>query len=274
MSNPYFGDLGDIWKHLPLAEILRLNPPRHYWETHAGSASYPLTTSPERLHGVLRFLDYAPDEPALQECAYLQALRELPDVYPGSPMLAMRALGVEASYIFCDIDPESAASLRTAVAGLEARVVEGDGVSAITREAQRARVDPADVLLHIDPFEPRERFAANSQTPLELAGRLAGAGYRLFFWYRYDAVEQRGWAREEIARLAPDVELWCGDTLMPASFIFPGRSGAWGCGVLLANATAVELAACERLGPALERINAADLHSDNDPDRLRFQVMR
>jgi hypothetical protein len=189
-------------------------------------------------------------------------------------MLAMRALGVEASYIFCDIDPESAASLRTAVAGLEARVVEGDGVSAITREAQRARVDPADVLLHIDPFEPRERFAANSQTPLELAGRLAGAGYRLFFWYRYDAVEQRGWAREEIARLAPGVELWCGDTLMPASFIFPGRSGAWGCGVVLANATAVELAACERLGQALERINTADLHSDNDPDRLRFQVMR
>ena len=23
-----------MWKHLPLAEILRVNPPRVYWETH------------------------------------------------------------------------------------------------------------------------------------------------------------------------------------------------------------------------------------------------
>lgn len=251
-----------------------MNPPLHYWETHAGSAHYPLTASPSRLHGALRFLACAPSEPELQGCAYLQALRTVPDVYPGSPMLATRALGQKASYIFCDIDPESAASLRTATAGLNARVIEADGVSAITREVQLACVDPADVLVHIDPFEPHERFAANSKTPVELAGWLADAGYRVFYWYGYDSVEQCGWARDEIARLALDVELWCGDTLMPASFIYPGRSGAWGCGVVLANATSVEVGVCERLGHALERISASDFLNGNDPARLRFQVMR
>jgi len=50
--NNHFAELGDVWKHLPLAEILRVNPPRVYWETHAGSASYVLTESPSRLHGV------------------------------------------------------------------------------------------------------------------------------------------------------------------------------------------------------------------------------
>jgi hypothetical protein len=39
------------------------------------------------------------------------------------------------------------------------------------------------------------------------------------------------------AGLAPDVDLWCRDALMPASFVYPSRSGAWGCGVVLANAT-------------------------------------
>src|SRR5439155_10410780 len=33
MMNNYFAELGDVWKHLPLADILRITPPRHYWET-------------------------------------------------------------------------------------------------------------------------------------------------------------------------------------------------------------------------------------------------
>jgi hypothetical protein len=271
--NHHFGELGDVWKHLPLAEILRLNPPRRYWETHAGSAAYPLTESPARLHGALRFLEHAPNDPFLQNCAYLQALQEMPGLYPGSPQLAVRALGKEAGYIFCDIDPESAASLRTAVAGFEARVFEGDGISEIGREAELARVKPAEVLVLIDPFRPFERYTAGSQTPLELAASLAAAGYRVFFWYGYDVAEQRGWACDTIAKLAPGIDLWCGDVLMPASFIYTGRSGAWGCGIVLANATEAEVEACQQLGRALERISVDDVHTGNDPDRLSFQVI-
>jgi hypothetical protein len=272
--NPYFGDLGDIWKHLPLGEILQLNPPRHYWETHAGSASYPMTPSPARQHGVLRFLEHAPAEPELQDSSYLQALQEDPGLYPGSPLLAMRALGQEASYIFCDIDPESAANLRSKASGLDARVVEGDGVSAIADEIQHASVKPGDVLVLIDPFLPFERFTPDSQTPIELGATLASDGYRLMFWYRYDTIDQRGWARDQLANLAPGVELWCGDTLMPAPFIFPDGTGPWGCGIVLANATPAEHSACERLGYALERISASDLLSDNTPPQLSFQLMR
>jgi hypothetical protein len=268
--NHHFATMGDVWKHLPLAEILRLHPPRHYWETHAGSASYPLTESPPRQHGALRFLACAPDEPALRNCAYLEALHAMPGLYPGSPALATRALGGDAGYLFCDIDPESAASLRTAVAGLEARVVEADGVSAISLEAQGGRVDPASVLVLIDPFDPHERWTPGSRTPLELAGWLAGAGYRVLFWYCYDSVERRGWARDAIAGLAPTVELWCGDILMPIQYTYPDRSGAWGCGIVLANATSAEVDACQRLGHALQRMSAGDPIQGNDPALLTF----
>ena len=270
--NRHFGELGDVWKHLPLAEILRLRPPLHYWETHAGSAYYPLTASPARRYGVLRFLERAPGEPELQDCAYIRALCAAPDIYPGSPMLAIQALGQHARYLFCDIDPESAATIRTATEGLDARVIEGDGVSAIMREIDHAHIDPAEVMVHIDPFDPDERVTASSKTPVELAGWLAGLGYRVFYWYGYDSVAQRGWARDKIARLAPRIKLWCGDTIIPASFVYPGRPGAWGCGVVLANATSAELDVCERLGYALERLS--DLLEGNDPERLEFQVMR
>jgi len=271
--NNHFAEPGDVWKHLPLAEILRVNPPRHYWETHAGSASYALTVSPSRLHGALRFLSCAPGDPDLQGCAYLQALQASPGSYPGSPSFALQALGQNATYLFCDIDPESASTLRAATAGFDARVIEADGVSAIYNEAQLARVKPGDVLVHIDPFDPYERVTAQSQTPVEIAAWLAQTGYRLFYWYGYDSVERRGWAHDEISRLAPGVNMWCGDALMPACLVYPGRTGAWGCGVVLANMTSSESRLCERLGRALEQISVTDAAPGNDPSQLTFRVI-
>jgi 23S rRNA A2030 N6-methylase RlmJ len=271
--NNHFAELGDVWKHLPLAEILRINPPCHYWETHAGSASYALTESPSRLHGALRFLSCAPRDPDLRDCAYLQSLRSSHGVYPGSPALALRALGHSATYLFCDVDPESAADLRTATARFAARVIEGDGVSAIYREAQLARLDPGGVLVHIDPCDPYERVTSQSLTSVELAAWLARAGYRLFYWYGYDCIERRSWAHKEISQLAPGVNLWCGDVLMPACLVYPEKTGAWGCGVVLANMTSWEARACERLGCALERISETDLVEGNDPPQLTFRVI-
>lgn len=60
MANSYFGGLGDVWKHLVLAEVLERESPRWYAETHAGSAAYPLDRGPRREFGIWRFLAAAP----------------------------------------------------------------------------------------------------------------------------------------------------------------------------------------------------------------------
>jgi hypothetical protein len=52
MANIHYGNIGDVWKHLPLAEILSMEAPNTYWESHAGSSQYPLTHSAERDYGV------------------------------------------------------------------------------------------------------------------------------------------------------------------------------------------------------------------------------
>ena len=154
MANRHFAELGDVWKHLPLAEVLRLNPPQHYWETHAGSLCYPLTASPTRVHGALRFLKRAALDPDLIGCAYLAALQAEAGVYPGSPALALRELGANASYVFCEIDSASAATLRTADTLRDLRVIEGDGIAAIAHEAERTNIEPRNVFVHIDPYRP------------------------------------------------------------------------------------------------------------------------
>ena len=170
--NHHYGKLGDAWKHLPLAEILRVRPPRQYWETHAGSAWYPLTESGPRRHGVLGFLERAPGDSILGESAYLGVLLGSLGKYPGSAALAQRILGVGVGYALCDVDPASQASLREAFSGVDARVVETDGVEAIGQEAEKWPGDPGDVLIHVDPFDPYERVRPDCRSPIELAGWL------------------------------------------------------------------------------------------------------
>jgi hypothetical protein len=271
--NPHFAKLGDVWKHLPLAEILRTRPPRHYWETHAGNASYPLTDSGARRHGALRFLSLAPDDPDLRNTAYLRTLRNMPGKYPGSAGLAMAVLGNAAQYVFCDIDPESAATLESVGAAFNAKVITGDGISAMEHECLAGTINPSDVLVHIDPFDADERSIATGKTPVELAAWLARAGYRVLYWYGYDDIGQRGWARHAISQLAPTVKLWCGDVLIPAPLVYPERTDAWGCGVVLANCVEAESSTSERLGRALQRVWATDIVTGNKPSALSFQVM-
>jgi hypothetical protein len=60
---------------------------------------------------------------------------------------------------------------------------------------------------------------------------------------------------------------------MPASLVYPSTSGAWGCGVVLANATETETRVCERLGRGLERMSEGDVVEGNDPSLVSFKVM-
>ncbi len=271
--NRHFAALGDVWKHLTLTEILRVRPPKQYWETHAGSVSYPLTESETRLHGALYFLSKAPGDTILAACNYLRCLRADSANYPGSSSLAIQTLGAQAAYLLCDTDLESVESLQAATVGLNAEVLRADGVSVIAEAAQETKVDPQDILVHIDPFDPQERLSADALTPIELAGMLAKEGYRLFYWYGYDSVDERGWAVEAIRSQAPESPLWCGDVLIPSPFVYPGRPGAWGCGIVLANATPEERHTCVELGKALERIYADDVLPENDPSAIDFKVI-
>jgi len=60
---------------------------------------------------------------------------------------------------------------------------------------------------------------------------------------------------------------------MPASSIYSDRPGAWGCGVVLANATSAKVDVCKRFGHALEPMSEGDFLNGNDPARLGFQVV-
>jgi 23S rRNA (adenine2030-N6)-methyltransferase len=70
MANRHFARIGDVWKHLPLCELLTLEQPTFYCESHAGAALYPLTRSPDRDFGVYHFLERSPGSGLLSASRY------------------------------------------------------------------------------------------------------------------------------------------------------------------------------------------------------------
>ena len=134
MANRHFGNIGDVWKHVVLAEVLEREPPGWYAETHAGSGAYPVVRSGGRAYGFLRFLEVAPRFPVLARSRYREVAASYAGgargLYPGSALLAMTMLGDAASYLLCDLDPESVTDLRrwSSRLGLQNCVVaEADG---------------------------------------------------------------------------------------------------------------------------------------------------
>ncbi|HEY5161243.1 MAG TPA: 23S rRNA (adenine(2030)-N(6))-methyltransferase RlmJ [Gaiellaceae bacterium] len=291
--NRYYGNIGDVWKHLALAELLALEPPKRYWETHAGSASYPLTHSPDRDYGVYRFIERAGSVFELAESRYAAELRRLaadggaPANFPGSALLAMRMLGQAAEYLLCDLDPDSVASLSAAAAELglsEKEVVrEADGMTTVVEEARKLKDEAKDIVVTIDPFQPFE--IAGGISALELAAGLIEDDFKVLYWYGYDTPEQRTYPMGVLREYAREAgtSVWCGDLMLVAAAgqseqeveqLLAGAEGPGaGCGVVCGNFSEASLERCARLGEAVAKAWEDARLPNGSPGALEFLAL-
>lgn len=298
MANRHFGKLGDVWKHLPLCEVLTVERPSLYAETHAGSAAYPPVDDPERRYGVHRFSSVAHRDAVLAGSRYVTHLDWAlggddhgssaasqtgvgPQV-PGSPLLAMLELGGSPRYVLCDIDPASVQDLNVWAARLDladrVTVVEGDGMAIVTERVLDAAPD-ASAFVHVDPYDPDAR-EPGSVSALELTARLINTGVGVLYWYGFDAPADRGWALRSLGH-ATDAGLWCGDMLVTAADgavhddgdLGRATTPGTGFGIVLANVTPPTLDRCRALGSALARAYDGAALPDGRSGALDFQVL-
>lgn len=292
MVNTHFAEIGDVWKHLPLAEVLAIERPGRYWETHAGSALYPLTPSPQRDFGAYQLLAHANQAAALQRSTYVRLLRQLGSAdpagsYPGSAYIAMAVLGTTVGdYRLADADPASAADLRATAAQLvegdRVTVVNGDGVTAIL--AALSTLPPAaagTTFALLDPYQPLEPTMAGL-SPAQLWDRLADQGIQAMLWYGFETVTDHAAITAGITtalhRCRVDlgaVPLWAGEILVAG---FGTRPLAWnpgvaGCGILCANLSKPATTACEELGHALQSISTGWLLPNGADGSLSFRTL-
>jgi 23S rRNA (adenine2030-N6)-methyltransferase len=267
MANQHFGNLGDVWKHLVVAEVLALERPRLYCETHAGTASYALTHSPARDFGVYRILDGGAASPAIASSRYYAELVAMADSggdsarYPGSALLAMSVLGVGSEYLFFDLDPQSIDSLRDAARSLAltdfAQCEREDGLAAVRDACLVYSGDPANVVVHIDPFDPFEETDPGLSA-VGLASELAGLGFKVVYWYGYDEMSDRGWPSNALnTRVGRS---WCGESLSDITSIV-------GAGVFCLNMGRSTIYALQSLGAAVASLYAT---TGNPGDEIDF----
>ncbi len=279
MANEHFGNLGDVWKHLVVAEVLALERPRLYCETHAGTASYALTHSPARDFGVYRILDGGAASPAIASSRYYAELVAMADSgsdsarYPGSALLAMSVLGVGSEYLFFDLDPQSIDSLRDAARSLAltdlAQCEREDGLAAVRAACLVYSGDPANVVVHIDPFDPFEETQPGLSA-VGLASELAGLGFKVVYWYGYDEMSDRGWPSNALNTGAG--RSWCGDITLRSNLenreaqSLSDITPIVGAGVFCLNMGRSTISALQSLGAAVASLYATTGNPDDEID--------
>jgi 23S rRNA A2030 N6-methylase RlmJ len=242
MANPHFANVGDVWKHLLLAEVISSLRPGHYVETHAGSAIYRLVDDVERGLGAAAFLSASAEIEPLRSGPYrrhvLDFARGAEPSYPGSPLLAMKLLGRAWRYVFCDTDPASVADLQAARERLglqdKVEVFHGDGLAEAAALLQAHAVGAAS-LVHVDPFD-FSPDGPGAVSALELVTRLAAANVPTFAWYGLTAPAHE--LLREVTIAAPSAPAWSAELRVGGRRASAAGIGP-GCGVLF---TAADLA--------------------------------
>src|SRR4030042_2948746 len=119
MGYSHFGNIGDIWKHVPLCNFLANESPRKYIESNSAYAYYKLNNTPEQQYGVYNFYKQALSSADLVKLPFVNLLKTFNNTadlthYLGSPGLAMKFLmkGVE-QYIFFDLDNNALQNIKT-----------------------------------------------------------------------------------------------------------------------------------------------------------------
>lgn len=271
MANKHFGNIGDIWKHLPLAEILHIEKPRQYWESHAGSAAYEYTFSPERDLGAGYFFANVENVDLLKSSQFYKNFSPsfLGDeqIYPGSPLIALQMRSQSfAKALFCDIESESlnsikqaAKDLRIADSKIDARL--GDGVIIVSDESAGISVNTAsDIFILIDPYCIFDE-SGNGLNPLHLFWNLTSRGFKTMLWYsfsascHYKALMYALKSSLDVLKLKRLIEkIWCGEISSKSAW-GKGKAdinmGIMGCGLICGNLSAGAISACRRLGIAL-----------------------
>ena len=294
MANVHYGNIGDIWKHLPLAEILAIESPSRYWESHAGSSHYALTHSPERDYGIFYFAHAASQSEILTHAVYTQLLKGyerngLLRLAPGSPLLAMTVLQPHhATFVFCDIDPQSLSTIsddhtRMGLAGDAVQLVQGDGIGTLNRLLVSSSFEEmSTTFAHLDPYLP---LAANAEgiTSVDLFCEVSRRGGKAMLWYGFDSTGSQEQVHQQLHQHIQHTfqahpfhptaaRLWWGEMTLKAIHTpdYPFNPGVMGCGIILSNASLASVTACQHLGAALETLYASAMLPHQQSGALTF----
>lgn len=207
MAYSHYGKQAEVWKHLPLCDIIAHEQPSVYVETNSAYAEYTLCGSAEQEYGIYHFLRNGEEHEVRNSRYYLLEEKAMQSSrYIGSPGLAMSLLRGSSRYIFFDIDPEALQSIESFAASRQL----SDRIECRHQDSIQGLLEllpelPASTLIHIDPYlidQPGE----NGYTYLDLFGEATARGLKCFLWYGYQTLDEKEGLESLIRTSLPDKE--------------------------------------------------------------------
>lgn len=186
------GNVGDVWKHCALVEVLRRAAATGrvvYVDTHAGDGVYSLGKTGEWTEGIGRLWGADPATGDDTVTRYVGLCRSFgtggdrPGRYPGSPALARAVLGRTAELALWESDPTAFATLARHLGGdARTRPTRGDGLDALPAALAGAEARADAVVALIDP--PWAQKADWTLVPDALARAVRrSAAAHVILWY-------------------------------------------------------------------------------------------
>lgn len=187
------GNVGDVWKHCVLIEVLRraaaVPGGVAYVESHAGEGGYALGPTGEWTEGIGRVWDAVDGDGNDAVARYVALCRThgaggaRPERYPGSPVLAHALLGAAAPIALWERDPTACERLAAALPPSgSVRVTVGDGLAALPNAVRDAEAGGAHVVALVDPpFTQKPDWIAVPDAVI--AAAQASARATLLLWY-------------------------------------------------------------------------------------------
>ncbi len=291
MANFHYGRIGSMWKHLVLAEVLSIESPSAYWESHAGSSHYPLVHSIERDYGIFYFAEHAEKLEIFSNAAYTQLLKNyklngLLTLCPGSPLIAMTLLNAhKASFLFCDTDTHSLSTIINDahllnIPEYSAQIVEQDGITTLNRAIADLSYEAAKkTFAHIDPYE---MFLSgdDGSTSVDLFCHISMLGGKAMLWYGFDSKQYREYIHLRLQHFfhihsfnPSAYQLWCGEITLDAinNPHYSFNPGTMGCGIILSNLSIPSHIACKRLGETFEKLYAPAMLPQQQSGAVTFR---
>jgi len=265
MPYTHYGEIGDVWKHLPLCFFLEKERPLRYVESNSAYPKYHLDPTVRREYGILHLLREMETNcyPAVAQSPYIQLLKREQvnggiHTYLGSPGLAMGMLQDSSQYVFCDIEEEALAAIRSYADGQyllsHIQTVSGDSIDRLWSSVDAMG---QETFLHIDPYRIFEQNE-NGHCYADLFAKAVRNGIKTMLWYGYETRDEQKETHSRLRALVQDLDspLSCIDFYIGSigSSVTEVNPGVPGCGIVIANLSSSSIEAFNRYADELELI--------------------
>ena len=251
MPYKHAGEVGDVWKHLPLCEILKAEQPVKYHETNSAYSGYTISANAKTEYGVFRVLGSNDDAFLNSEYRKLLKMNGIDNLrYTGSPGLALEILSDRAQYFFHDLerkalDDVEAYALRK---GLQKQIRTFCGDSIGTFLAKEYLVGESDFAF-LDPYCPFDQNESGFNF-FDVFAKAMNAKSKTLLWYGYESLDGQQQILQRLKALASEhkVEIWSFDAWLEIMSdhgceINPGVPG---CGLACAHLSDESIGALKR----------------------------